>query len=210
MKIYYNKSYCYIDPTSNITCIIITIRGGGLIIDTTPQEYSLTYKGKNIIIFAQEQKVAGLEKLFSYNGTIAIKSCRVIFTNTGPVTIGVRNRIRNNLSSKLSTKTEDMTLTTEEYSNYNKRKFSSSPAKISLQIKTKEDIMPSISLWTKNNEPYTSMVHYHLDGKYKGSFMTGATYTKESELLFRRPKTKILKPAITNPTMKRFMRNIKR
>ena len=61
MKIFYNRTFCYIEPTSNITCIIISIKGGAIITDTTPHEYSLTYKKNKIIIFAHEQKVAGME-----------------------------------------------------------------------------------------------------------------------------------------------------
>ena len=214
MYIYYTKSYCYVEPVSNITCMIISIKGGGIINDTTPQEYSLTYRGKKIIIFAYERKVAGLDKLFTFRGNIKIQSCKVIFTNERPQSIGVQSRIKNNSSNKLNITPESMTLNTEEYNNYNKRSFKGTSGRlapgISLQIKTKDDIVSSIPLWTKENEPYEGMVHYHLDGKYKGKFLSGATYTDDSKILFRTPLNKILKPAITNPTLKRFMRNIKR
>tara|TARA_Y100000310_G_C20338976_1_gene648882 strand:- start:51 stop:629 length:579 start_codon:yes stop_codon:yes gene_type:complete len=192
--------------------MIITIRGGGIITDTTPGEYALTYKGKQIIIFAQEKETAGLEKLFTYRGLIEIKSCKVIFTNSRPQNIGIQRVMKDDRSINLNIKPDDMTLNTEEYYHSVARKDRSGKkfTKISLAVKTRDNIVSSVPFWTKENKPYIGKVHYHLDGKRKGQFETGGVHTSESKILTRLPLSEREKPAVVNPTLKRFMRYLKK
>ena len=197
MKLCLTENSCYLENAiSGIRYIRIEFAGSAIIEDTTPMNCLLyLYKSKvNIFI----KKNINIEHLFKYRGKMGIQKANIILNSGKMRQIKVINKKYEYLSQNISTKSEDMSLLSEEMNQKRLLKVS----KTKLKNNFISNINPKRMLFNKDGTNYEGLVHRVLDGPNALHYYSGGTPSKDSKLLYGIKRNKLLKPSATTRDMR--------
>ena len=175
--LYYGNGTCTIEG-SDIRGVEIRYRGKITIEDKTSDSFAIAHQNNGIMIFPIGEGT--LNELFDYEGEIRINSVIVADNNGEKVSTSVKRVM--DYSQLLNTKSEDMTVKSEDLSSG--YISGTKPKKSSL----KQHIVPNlhtsdwdVNLYLKSGENFTGSFHIHLKDN---TAMSGAEHGKDSENLY--------------------------
>ena len=176
--IYYGNGECNISG-NNIFCVDISYKGAVYITDKTPRNYVLYATAKEITMLPIKKGSTILNRLFNYDGEFKITGALAYDNNFNKISLEILRQMH--YSETMNTKSEDMTLKSEELkiSHLSSKKIT----KTELRYKKILDLhtFGGSSLYYKNGDIYNGSYHVHID---TGVIMSGADHSEESVVLY--------------------------
>lgn len=187
MRLYLTENSCYMDNLIGSSYIILEYTGHAIIEDLTPIDYTLAEKDSRIIIYRHRQGDSEniINDLFNYEGSIKINRCIVNVFGKQRMSVRVTNRLYQYNSNYINSKSETMTLLSEEMVN---KKSNRIIKKTILKTNIIKNIVTGGRFFNKDGTRYEGLAHHYLSGKNRFKYYTGAEPSKESKLLYTRKK----------------------
>lgn len=179
VTLYYGNGNCSLEGADNIKGVQIFYTGSIEIEDTSPNGYEIMANGRQIIIFSINSSLP-LHDLFTYNGTLRIKSAIIADDNAEKVPVSIKKVM--DYSELIQTNAEDMTTNSEDLkATYT---HGTKVLKTSINVKNINNLHTSnlgSSLHYKDGSEYTGYYHIHKDNQ---NCMTGAEHDANSKDLY--------------------------
>ena len=201
MKLYLTDSECYfvvVDGSNNITesdvvgmnFIRLEFAGTPIVEDKTSIDYILyLYKNTLNVIKKTKDSNSTINLLFKYQGSLSIRKAVVFLDKSKPRQIKIIDKRFKYMSKKINTISEDMGLLSEEI----KIKTPLRVNKAKLKNNAITNISPKKQLFNKDGTGHKGLIHQILEGPNALAYYSGGTPSKDSNLLYSRKRTTLLK-----------------
>lgn len=173
-NLYYGMGDCSVQ--GGVRLVEIKYNGKVKITDKTGFNHRIRVMRNMIVIFPLRGADI-LSDLFEYEGEFKITGVRAIGVDGNFVQINIKKQMH--YSELINTKSEDITLNSEDLS----AGISQGNPVLESTVDNDliEDLQSTGNFYFSDGSPYTGLMHFHIS---TGNVMTGATHTKDSQVLY--------------------------